>query len=76
MSERHRERAQKVVESFRELLEQKALDAIPANDFEQLALFVQEALADELHDAAEQVEELARKMRAEASLSDVGIGFI
>ncbi|WP_303907684.1 hypothetical protein [Thiohalomonas denitrificans] len=73
MTERHRERAQKVVESFRELLDPNALKAIPANDFEQLALFVQEALSDELHDAAEQVEELARKMRSGTSLSDVGM---
>ena len=73
MTEQHQERARKVVESFRELLSKKALDAIPDNDFEQLALFVQEALADELHDAAEQVEDLARNMRADTSLSDVGI---
>lgn len=76
MTERHRERAQKVVESFRQLLDKKVLEAIPANDFEQLALFVQEALADELHDAAEQVEELAKRMRSGTSLSDVGIGVI
>ena len=54
MSERHRERAQKVVESFRELLDEKVRGVIPENDFEQLTIFVQEALADELHDAAEQ----------------------
>ena len=73
MSERQRERALKVVESFKELLDPKAQDAVPANDFEQLALFVQEALSDELHDAAEQVEELARTMRSGTSLSDVGM---
>lgn len=72
MSERQRERAQKVVESFRQLLEQKAIDVIPADDFEQLTLFVQEALVDELHDAAEQVEALAKTMRSDANLSDVG----
>ncbi len=73
MTERHHERAQKVVESFRRLLDQQALEAIPSNDFEQLALFVQEALSDELYDAAEQVEELARRMRSGTSLSDVGM---
>ncbi len=76
MSERHRERAEKVVESFRELLDKDVLAAIPPNDFEQLTLFVQEALSDELHDAAEQVEELARSMRAGTSLSDVGMGLM
>ncbi|WP_303904407.1 hypothetical protein [Thiohalomonas denitrificans] len=74
MTERQRDRAQKVVESFRVLLDKKALETIPDNDFEQLALFIQEALSDELHDAAEQVEELARKMRSGTSLSDVGMG--
>jgi len=73
MTQQHQERAQKVVESFRELLNQKALEAIPDNDFEQLSLFVQEALSDELHDAAEQVEDLARKMQSDTSMSDVGI---
>ncbi|SCZ63107.1 hypothetical protein [Thiohalomonas denitrificans] len=73
MTERQRDRAQKVVESFRVLLDKKTLETIPDNDFEQLALFVQEALSDELHDAAEQVEELARKMRSGTSLSDVGM---
>ncbi len=76
MTERHRKRAQKVVESFRELLDQRVLETIPASDFEQLALFVQEALSDELHDAAEQVEELAHKMRSGTSLSDVGMGVV
>lgn len=76
MTERHRERAEKVVESFRELLDKQALEAIPANDFEQLAIFVREALSDELHDAAEQVEELARQMRSGTSLSDLGIDYL
>lgn len=76
MSEQQRERAQKVVESFRGLLDQKALDSIPENDFEQLALYVQEALSDELHDAAERLDELARTMRSDANLSDVGGGFV
>jgi hypothetical protein len=48
-------------------------DAIPENDFGQLALFVEEALADELHDAAEQVQELAQGMRSGTSLSDAGM---
>jgi vacuolar-type H+-ATPase subunit E/Vma4 len=76
MSERHRERAEKVVESFRELLDEKVRGVIPDNDFEQLTIFVQEALADELHDAAEQVEELARQMRTNSGLGDIGVGFI
>jgi hypothetical protein len=76
MTERHRERAEKVVESFRALLGQELLEAIPENDFEQLRLYVQEALADELHDAAERLEELARVMRRETSLSDAGGGLL
>ena len=74
MSERHRERAEKVVESFRRLLDKKVLEAIPPSEFEQLQLFVREALSDELHDAAEQVEQLAKQMRHGRGLGDVGIG--
>lgn len=76
MSERHRERARKVVESFREMLDRKALDAIPDSDFEQLALFIQQALSDELHDAAEQVEELGRKLRSGTGMSDAGMDYM
>ncbi len=76
MSERQRERSQKVVASFQGLLDQKVLEMIPENDFEQLALYVQEALADELHDVAEQLEEFARTMRSDASLSDVGVDYV
>lgn len=76
MTERHQERAQKVVESFRELLDPAIREAIPANDFEQLSLFIQEALSDELHDVAEQVEELAQDLRSGTSMSDVGMGLM
>lgn len=74
MSERHRERAEKVVESFRRLLDRKVREAIPPSEFEQLALFVREALSDELHDAAEQVEQLAKQMRSGTGLGDIGVG--
>lgn len=76
MSDRQKERARRVVESFKQLLDQKAINTIPANDFDQLALFVEEALCDELHDAAEQLEALARTMRSAASLSEAGVGFV
>lgn len=76
MTERHRERAQKVVDSFKALLDPGALDAIAPSEFEQLSLIVQQALSEELHDAAEQVEALAHKLRSGTSMSDVGMGFM
>lgn len=74
MTRLHQERAHRVVESFRALLDQKVLDAIPDSDFEQLSLIVQQALTEELHDAAEQLEALAHKMRSDTNMSDVGMG--
>lgn len=76
MTKLHQERAHRVVESFRALLDKTALEAIPESDFEQLSLIVQQALSEELHDAAEQVEALAHKMRSGTSMSDVGMGFL
>jgi len=76
MTERHQERAKKVVESFRAVLDEKALETISDSELEQLALIVQQALAEELHDAAEQVEGLAHKLRSGTSLDDVGMGFM
>lgn len=76
MTQRHQERARKVVDSFKALLDEKALEAIPASEFEQLSLIVQQALSEELHDAAEEVEALAHKLRAGTSMEDVGMGFM
>ncbi|MFO7592837.1 MAG: hypothetical protein R6X15_02170 [Pseudomonadota bacterium] len=76
MTARQHERANKVVESFRAVLDKKALEAIPDSDFEQLSLIVQQALSEELQDAAEEVEALAHKLRAGTVMGDVGMGFM
>lgn len=72
MSNRHQERAQQVIASFKELLDEPALKAISDAQFKELELLVREAIADELHNAAEQVEDLAHRMRAEVELPNLG----
>lgn len=72
MINRHQERAQQVVASFKELIDEPALKAISDAQFKELELLVREAIADELHNAAEKVEELARKLRAEVELPNLG----
>lgn len=72
MINRHQERAQQVVASFKELIDEPALKAISDAQFKELELLVREAIADELHNAAEKVEELAHKLRAEVELPNLG----
>jgi hypothetical protein len=72
MTNRHQQRAEQVVASFKEMLDKPALAAISPAQLEELEILIREAIADELHDAAEQVEDLARKLRAEVELPSLG----
>jgi hypothetical protein len=73
MVNRHQERAQQVIASFKELIDEPALTAISDAQFKQLELLVRGAIADELHIAAEQVEDLAGRLRAEVELFNLGV---
>ena len=68
MKDRHRARAEKVVASFKDMLDEPALREISQADFNMLQLMVEEAISDELHNAAEMVEDVARQLR---SISDI-----
>lgn len=73
MVNRHQARAQQVVASFKAALDKPVLEAISKAQFEELELLVREALSEELHTAAEQVEELAQRLRAEVELPNLGL---
>jgi hypothetical protein len=72
MADRHRERAEKVIASFKALIDEPALEAISDAQFKELELLVRKAIADELHHAAEQVEDLAHRLRADVELPNLG----
>jgi hypothetical protein len=73
VANRHEQRAEQVIASFKELLDEPAHTAISEAQFQELQILVREAIADELHAAAEQVEELARKLRADVELPTLGL---
>lgn len=64
MTDRHQERAEKVVATFKALLDASVQEHISDAQFEHLAIAIREALAEEVHDVARQLEELARGLRA------------
>ncbi len=73
MVNRHQERAQHVVASFSELLDAPAREAITAAQYKELEILVRQAIADELHHAAEQVEDLGHRLRAEVELPNLDL---
>jgi|GEM_PF-1415148 len=66
MTDRHRERADRVVESFKRALDEDVRQRLTRAQLEDLALAIQEAISEELHDAAERVEAVAAELRAES----------
>lgn len=72
IKQRQRERAGAVVESFKGMLDPPAAKALSEADFRELQLMVEEAIADELHNAAEMVEDVARRLRAMSDIPESG----
>ncbi len=73
MSERRRELGEKVVMGFREILSDAAREAVGEAHFEDLSLMVQDAIAQALSEAADQVAEVARVLRSEAGRPELGL---
>lgn len=66
MVNRHHEKADKIICAFREPLDEKIRQQITDSQFDVLALMSRGVLTDELAIAAELVEEVVRKLRAES----------
>jgi hypothetical protein len=73
MPERHEETARRVVKSFKEALDPRALQAITDDEFRELEILVQEALAEELHTAADRMDDVVRRLRSESDLPQLGL---
>ncbi len=66
MADHHEEVANKVVEAFKAALSDTALEHITPRQFEALAATIREVLSQERAQAAELVEDVVRKLRADA----------
>lgn len=73
MANRHQQLAEKVVTVFRESLGDATCGQITEAQFEDLALMIREAIAEELEEAAGIVEEALKDLRARIEKPDLGM---
>jgi hypothetical protein len=73
MANRHHQRADKVVAEFKEIIGEAACAGISNAHFEDLALLIRDAITDELLEAAELIEIVARKIRSDTDLHEIGL---
>jgi len=73
MANRHHQRADKVVAEFKEILGESTCAGISDAHFEDLTLLIRDAITDELLAAAEQILEVARKIKSDTDLNEIGL---
>jgi hypothetical protein len=73
MTNRHQQRAEKIVATFKQSLDAKVAQQITDAQFNALALMIRETMGEEAGFAAEQLEQVIRKLRAESEKPDLGM---
>jgi hypothetical protein len=73
MSNRHHQRADKVVTEFKDIIGESACKQISDAHFQDLTLLIRDAISDELLAAAELVEKLAQHLRSETDILELGL---
>ena len=73
MTTRHQEKAENIVATFKQSLDAKVVQHITDAQFIGLTLMIKEAMGEELGFAAEQLEQVIRKLRAESERPDMGM---
>ena len=73
MSDRNKELADKVVNTFRESLNDKALAVITDAEFGALTVMIQEALLTQKREIAELIEDMVKKLKADAAAPDISL---
>lgn len=63
MANHHEERAAKIIAAFKESISAEARSQITDAEYEQLSLMIQETIAEELSDAAEMIDQVAKRLR-------------
>ena len=65
--------ADKVVDSFKQELSPEALNNLSAADFDRLTVLIRNALSKDREETSVQLEELARKLKADIEYFDLGL---
>ena len=73
MTNRHQQRAEKIVATFKQSLDAKVAQQITDAQLNALTLMIREAMGEEAGFAAEQLEQVIRKLRAESEKPDLGM---
>ena len=73
MANHRQDRAHRVVEAFRELLDDHVSQQISQTQYDTLALMISEAIGDELGVAAGMMEEVIKQIRIDYSKSEIGM---
>ena len=73
MTNRHQQTAEKIVATFKQSLEKNIAQQITEAQFNTLTLMIREAMGEEAGFAAEQLEQVIRKLRAESEKLDLGM---
>ena len=73
MAHEHHQRADKVVAEFKEIIGESTCSKISDAHFQDLTLLIRDAITDELLVAAELMEKVAKKIRSETDLHELGL---
>ena len=73
MADRHQELAQKVVNTFKQSLSDQVREQITDAQFNELALMIREAISEELKEAAELMDAIAKKLRSQTDDQELGL---
>jgi len=73
MTNRHQERAEKIVATFKQSLDKKVVKQITDAQFNTLTPMIRAVTGHEARLAAEQLEQVLRKLRAESEKPDLGM---
>ena len=73
MTNKHHQRADKVVAEFKEIIGESVCAQIADANFQDLTLLIRDAITDELLAAAELVEKVAMKIRRDTDLHQLGL---
>lgn len=65
--------ADKVIDSFKQELSPEALDNLSSSDFDRLNVLIRNALSKDREETSAQLEELARKLKADIEYFDLGL---
>lgn len=73
MTNRHHERADKLVAEFKEIIGETSCSQLSDAHFQDLVLLVRDAITDELLAVTERMENVIREIRGETDLHEMGL---